>query len=93
MDHALAHEELEEGAQRREFPRDGGLLLLRRVERGEPLADGDVVYLAHVHLAARARGVRRRDVVVELHEVAHVVAQGVLADVALVTQVLEELCQ
>ena len=51
-----------------------------------------MVYLLDVNFAARA-GLRFgwRKVVIELAEVARVVAQGMLADVALVTQVLEEL--
>jgi hypothetical protein len=62
------------------------------VERGEPLADRDVIDLAYVELAARSRrGVCGREVFVELAEVDAVVAERVLAGVALVAQVLEEL--
>src|SRR5207248_1198491 len=55
LDDALAQEELKEGAQGRELARDGGLLLLRRVELREPLADRDVIDLLDVELAPRAR--------------------------------------
>ena len=94
LDDALAHEELEEGAQRRELPGNRGLLLLRRVQLREPLADGDVVYLAYLNLAARARlRVGGREVFEELGEVNRVVSERVLAHVALVAQVFEELCE
>jgi hypothetical protein len=94
LDHALAYEELEEGAKRRQLPRDGTLLLLRRVQRREPFADGDVVYLLDVELAALARRrVGGREVFVELTQINRVVPERVLAHVTLVAQVFEKLCE
>src|SRR5438067_1031032 len=93
LDDAFAHQELKEGAERSELARNGSLFLLRGVQAGEPLADRDVVNLFDVNFAARVRVLRvcGREVIVELSEVARIVAQGVLADVALVSEVLEEL--
>src|SRR5215213_2512483 len=93
FDDAFADEELKEGAQRRELARNGGLLLLRRMKAGEPLAYCDVIDLAYINFTARALRVGWRKVVVELAEVARVITQRVLADVTLIAQVLEKLSE
>src|ERR1043165_2026355 len=80
---SLAHEELKEGSESGELSGDRSFLFLRGVQCGEPFADGDVVNLPYINVAAHARLlIGRRDVVQELQEVAHVVGQRVLAHVA-----------
>src|SRR5215207_7311704 len=55
LDDSLAHEELEERPERGEFPRNGALLLLLRVQLRHPLANRYVIYVARVQHAALAR--------------------------------------
>jgi hypothetical protein len=47
-----------------------------------------VVNLMYIHLSAFAAGIERAQIVLKLSEVAQVVAQGVLGNVALILQVL-----
>src|SRR5205085_292872 len=92
LDHTFAQEELKEGAQSGELTRNRGLLFVLGVQLREPLADRDVIDLLDVELAARTSfRIGRREMIVELTEIDPVIAQRMLAHVALVAQMLEEL--
>src|SRR6266851_3114120 len=88
----LTHEKLKKRAQGCEFASDRRLLLLRRVERCQPFTDGDVIYRSDIRFSSLS-GFRMggREVVEKLLDVAPVVAQGVFANVAFVTEVFEKL--
>ena len=65
---------------------------MRRVQPRQPLADRQVIDLLNVWFSSFASlRVGRGKVIVKLLEVASVIAQRVLADVTLVTQVFEKL--
>ncbi len=62
------------------------------MERCQPFADGDVIYGRESGFySLPCFGMGGREVIVKLLEVALVIAQGVLAQVALVAQMLEKL--
>src|ERR1041384_8455271 len=91
FDDAFAHQELEEGPQRCEFPRDGSLLFLVRVRRRQPLTNCQMIDLGERRLVSLSVLISRSQVIEELAQVAFVIPQRVRADVALVAQVIEEL--
>src|SRR5258706_2105584 len=64
------------------------------MERCEPLSNRQMVDLPDVRfLSLAAVWIRGRQIIEELKQVALVIAQGVRAHVALVAQMVEELCE
>src|SRR6185312_2815869 len=92
LHNSLAHEKLKEGAQRRKLPGNRAFLFLRRVKRCEPFANCQVIDLRKFWFTSlTSLQISRSKVIQELFQVALIVAEGMFADVAFVTKVLDEL--
>src|SRR5581483_6484041 len=87
----LATKEFEEGPQGRQLPGDRRLFLLFTVEFRHELADGYVIQLLHFYRSAVSVFVRRRHIIIELHQVADIVPQCVLGNVALIFKMSYEI--
>ena len=92
FEHSLAHQELKKRAQGGELAGYRSFLFLSGVECCQPITDGDVIDLGNRRLGSLpCFWICGREVIVKLFEVALIIAKGVLAEVALVTQVFEKL--